>query len=601
MKKRWHNASLKGAFVTYVVVYLAAGVIVASVLAACIAEVGNEAAQDGRELTGLYLYDEATDELVPVTSVYVGEEHAPLYVETTGNGTRRIALADLPEDARIDNETGWLFYVAGDPETAEFAAVSPSASDTSETSPREAASKSAAESVDGAEVGGTTVPTSPEPLFVGLDVASFSSEDDPSDGLAIEDLAAYDREARAAITQLVRSVASDETARVIANAASPTSADSGPLASPVAYYLYEEPSAGARTMMTTTGLLAVAMFPLWIGAALALAARRFYDKRVKPALELLDDASAKIAERDLDFTVSYNRRDEMGRLVDSFEVMRTSLAQSQHDLMRISEERRRLNAAFAHDLRTPLTVLRGKIELLAARIESAEEVASNPDQACGPREPEGGREQGSRCPGRLDVEALARDVASLGAQVERLERYVAAMSSLRKLEERQVMRAPIDVGALARELREEGVGLCRPHGVAFELADTIGDAPACANGTPSEPERIAVDRALVLEVADNLLANAARYARSRATAHLSIEQTTGSARTLVLVVDDDGPGFSPEARERGCEAFFGENRGAEHLGLGLNIARVLCERHVGSLELGASPAGGARVVARFSL
>ena len=600
MKKRWHNASLKGAFVTYAVVYLVAGAIVASVLAACIAEVGNEATQDGRELTGLYLYDEATDELVPATSVYVGEEHAPLYVETTGNGTRRIALADLPEDARIDNETGWLYFIATDSETADFTAVSPLGFTGGKTSLKEPAPGDVAESAS-AESASTPYPT--EPLLADQTIVEFSSKDEPSDTLAIDDLAAYDREARTAVTQLVQKVAGGETARIIEEAASSTSADGGPLASPVAYYLYEEPSAGARTMMTTLGLLSVAMFPLWIGAALTLAARRFYDKRVKPALGLLDDASAKIAERDLDFTVSYDRRDEMGRLADSFEVMRASLAQSQHELMRTSEERRRLNAAFAHDLRTPLTVLRGKIELMAARIEAAD--VGRADQEGDEQANDTERTRADAAParnsGKLDVEALARDVTSLGAQVERLERYVAAMSSLRKLEERQVMRASIDVDALARELREEGAGLCRPHGVAFELADTIGNAPACANGTPSEHERIAVDRALVLEVADNLLANAARYARSRVVAHLSIEQTTGSARTLVLVVDDDGPGFSPEARERGCEAFFGENRGAKHLGLGLNIARVLCERHGGSLELGASPTGGARVVARFSL
>lgn len=396
--------------------------------------------------------------------------------------------------------------------------------------------------------------------------------------------------------QLVASMGDDEASQVVAGATEAQPGD-GLLMSPAGYYLYEEMSPEARALITTCGVLAIAVFPVCLGLALALAARRFYGRRIRPALALLDGASVKIAERDLDFSVGYDRRDEMGRLVDSFEVMRASLAESQRELMRTAEERRRLNAAFAHDLRTPLAVLKGRVELMAERLRAASG-AGDADMSAGAAVSAGGTDG-------IDVAALARDVASLGAQVERLERYVAAMSSLRKLEEREVVRIPIALDALAHDLTEEGAGLCRPHGIAFELA--FGGEAA------DEATRIAVDRALVLEVADNLIANAARYAHSRVRACLSVEQTpsTDSAaspsvsaapgRTLVLVVDDDGPGFSPEARERGCEAFFGENRGGDHLGLGLSIARTLCERHGGELSLGRSPdMGGARVTAHFA-
>ena len=87
------------------------------------------------------------------------------------------------------------------------------------------------------------------------------------------------------------------------------------------------------------------MFPLWFGACIFAAARRFYRKRLSPALATLDHAAANIAAQNLDFSVAYDRNDEMGRLARSFETMRSSLAASQKALWRTAEERKRLNAA----------------------------------------------------------------------------------------------------------------------------------------------------------------------------------------------------------------------------------------------------------------
>ena len=114
--------------------------------------------------------------------------------------------------------------------------------------------------------------------------------------------------------------------------------------------------------------------------------------RLAPGLAVLDNATEKIAKQDLDFTVARGRDDELGRLAQSFETMRASLAESQKALWRTAEERKRLNAAFAHDLRTPLTKLKGKIELLDTRIKA----------------------------GTASPEQLEASTASLSAQVERL-------------------------------------------------------------------------------------------------------------------------------------------------------------------------------------
>lgn len=78
------------------------------------------------------------------------------------------------------------------------------------------------------------------------------------------------------------------------------------------------------------------------------------------------EASGKISRNDLNFSIEYDSKDELGKLCNSFEIMRTTLAENFSDMWRQVEERRQLNAAFAHDLRTPLTVLKGYDEMLKA-------------------------------------------------------------------------------------------------------------------------------------------------------------------------------------------------------------------------------------------
>ena len=73
---------------------------------------------------------------------------------------------------------------------------------------------------------------------------------------------------------------------------------------------------------------------------------------------------------------------------------------------------------------------------------------------------------------------------------------------------------------------------------------------------------------------------------------------------ISLTVGDDGPGFPPAALKRAAEPYYRADKslspqGELHFGLGLYICRSLCEKHGGSLQIENSPAGGAKVTARF--
>ena len=147
--------------------------------------------------------------------------------------------------------------------------------------------------------------------------------------------------------------------------------------------------------------------PLCYGGCTALCAAVFYRRRLAEALRLLEDASAQIAAGRLDFSLRYGREDEMGRLCRSFETMRSALAESKRAMRRQVEERSRLNAAFSHDLRTPLTVLKGHAGMLLAGL---------------PR-------------GELTEEEVLEEVRVMSLHIDRLESYVEAMARLRRLED----------------------------------------------------------------------------------------------------------------------------------------------------------------------
>ena len=98
----------------------------------------------------------------------------------------------------------------------------------------------------------------------------------------------------------------------------------------------------------------------------------FYRNKLKRPLAELGQASQNIANNNLDFQVCYENRDEMGRLCREFEKMRGQLAENNRELWRMIEDEKALRAAIAHDIRSPLAVLRGYQEMLAEYLPNHE-------------------------------------------------------------------------------------------------------------------------------------------------------------------------------------------------------------------------------------
>lgn len=332
------------------------------------------------------------------------------------------------------------------------------------------------------------------------------------------------------------------------------------LVSNTAYYAASQPPASLMPWILTlaTGLAPVLAY----GGLGLLTFRRFYRVHIAAPLAELAGAADRIAEQDLDFAIGTVRGRELGRLSETLEHMRASLLEAQRELWRTAESRRRLNAAFAHDLRTPITVLKGTVEMAQMRLRRGD---------------------------TLDVDALD----ALSAQVARLERYATSMGGLTKLEDRPVERERLSADVLRGELEHHVAGVVSARGseLDLELASRSESAESIRHDMT-----VLLDLSLVEEVLDNLLSNACAHAVSSVTFDMMVD-----AGTLTLVVTDDGPGFTPEALHRGCDPFFSENKSAEHFGLGLNVSSVLCGLHGGEIALTNAETGGARVIATFDV
>ena len=211
---------------------------------------------------------------------------------------------------------------------------------------------------------------------------------------------------------------------------------------------------------------------LWFPAiGIQIAGTLFHRWKLKPPVDTLLSGMERIRNQDLDFTIPEISEDELGQVCAAFEMMRAELLKTNRELWRQTEERKRLNAAFAHDLHNPVTVLKGTVKQLRR--------------------------------GEADDGALER----LEIYTLRIERYIEAMSGVQRLEELRVGRKPVELARLRREL-EETAALLVPGTAAVFTGLDKGNAE--------------LDHGLFLTVAENLIGNAARFARSQLTITLTV-------------------------------------------------------------------------------
>jgi len=259
----------------------------------------------------------------------------------------------------------------------------------------------------------------------------------------------------------------------------------------------------------------------------------------------LSDTAESIAEGDLTARVEDSGGGEIAELAASFNTMADRV-------QGLVERQRDFAGDASHQLRTPLTALR-------LRMDRAAELIDEDDPA-------------------VDQVDAARD------EIDRLQRLVDGFLTLARADGRKNSPIPVDLSAIARERIESWESLAAEQGVHIVL-----NAPpvAVAFAVPSAAEQII----------DNYLDNALEIVPDNSQIVVTI--TTGAAH-VDLTVDDQGPGLSPEDRVRAFDRFWRGRQDDTGSGLGLAVVSALAQASGGRVWLDESPMGGLRAGVRLN-
>lgn len=281
----------------------------------------------------------------------------------------------------------------------------------------------------------------------------------------------------------------------------------------------------------------------------------FYTHKLKNPLEELELASQRIARDNLDFHITYENKDEMGHLCREFERMREQLAENNRKLWRNIEEERALRAAIAHDIRSPLSVLKGYQEMLTEYL---------PD-------------------GTIDMEKAMDMLAESRKQIERMDVFVETMRKMSSLDMREMVIENITGQQLKKDIQAE-----------LDILEKESEKQ-CILQCVTSNDVFCGDKEVILEVTENLLSNALRYAKKQVKITISV--TFAEVR---IHVEDDGNGFQADVEEV-TKLFYRQNikDSLKHAGIGMYISRLYCEKHGGRLLLENGEKDGAAITAVF--
>ncbi len=292
----------------------------------------------------------------------------------------------------------------------------------------------------------------------------------------------------------------------------------------------------------------------YIAVGIGAAAAVYYRKKLREPITQLQNGVERIQEDNLDFHIEYDGDDELGQLCCSMEKMRRELRQKHKALWESLEQRKLLNASVSHDLRTPITVLKGYLDYLEKNI---------------PQD-------------KLTEDMLLDTVSSMQGAVNRLELYVESVRDIEKIENIEIEKRSENVKLLWNELRSNVRQLAGNKEIILSNDITV--------------DKIQIDKGVFFRILENLLQNALRYAEKQVSINLSHKKDF-----LTLTVKDDGKGFSAADLEKATTVFYSNDKEKQHFGIGLSVCKILCEKHGGLLYVGNQKEKGACVTAKLKI
>ncbi|HEX4453976.1 MAG TPA: ATP-binding protein [Kofleriaceae bacterium] len=308
-----------------------------------------------------------------------------------------------------------------------------------------------------------------------------------------------------------------------------------------------------RSLTLTSALLALGALAGVVLVGMLVARRTVRD------LDVLVEGSLAAARGELDYRVPVRDNDEVGAVASAFNFMMEDLKTSKEKLV-IAERiaawqdiARRL----AHEIKNPLTPIQMAMDTLRKSYKK-----QHPDFA----------------------EILDESTATVLEEADRLKRIVAEFSDFARMPKPELGRADLN------EI------------VSASLALYKGGTPPVELRLADHLPRIDADKGQINQVLLNLVENARDALGGRDDGKVTVTTKRGDANDRVLlVVDDNGPGVPPGAKDKVFAPYFTTKQTKGGTGLGLAIVHRIVSDHGGRITIGDAPGGGARFMIELPL
>jgi len=309
-----------------------------------------------------------------------------------------------------------------------------------------------------------------------------------------------------------------------------------------------------QAIITFVIIVAVFLAILYVTNRLLI---RYVFKKIEQPIDLLSSGAREISGGNLDYRIVYDQNDEFKPVCEDFNEMAVRLKASTLALQKDEQNRKELLASISHDLRSPLTSIKGYVE---------------------------GLEDGV--------------AATSGAQREYLEIIRQKTDDINNMVSKLFLYSKLDMGdyptnpeslVIGREITDL-LNACGEEYKAQGLSITTENFPA--------DYLIIADPEQLRSIFINILDNSAKY-REKETAYMAIrcERMNGLVR---VTFDDDGPGVPEEALCKLFDVFFrndpSRSGAPQGSGLGLAIAAKAAARMNGRITAENRAEGGLRIV-----
>ena len=217
--------------------------------------------------------------------------------------------------------------------------------------------------------------------------------------------------------------------------------------------------------------------------------------------------------------------------------MKSALSVSLQKEWETEKERKKNISALAHDIKTPLTIIKGNAELILEE-DKLEEIYQSAD--------------------------------IIGVYSDKIERYIKLLIDETRDTQYDNRTGKVRLGELIAEICAESEAFCKAGGIELKVSDTIKE------------EEALLDKDSIVRAVINLIKNAAEHTEKVKTVKVSFQR---KGKVFCIQIEDYGKGFTQEALRYAKNQFYTEktHRGEEHYGLGMYYANHIAESYNGGI------------------